>query len=110
MILHAEQYIEMYRPLTVDGDCKLNCGKKLVSFCDKGKGALMETETMIWNEQGEKMARLVTGMYVRGLTGFESVGRKPMKVLKLPKRFPDAIDEYKTASNLSQIYRLSGYV
>ncbi|CAH0482011.1 unnamed protein product [Peronospora belbahrii] len=79
MILHGEQSVEILRPLNPLGGI-LTGKAKIISFNDKGKGTLMETQTQFEDEKG------------------------PM----IPKRQPDSHDEFKTSPFQAQIYRLSG--
>lgn len=106
MILHGEQSLELLRPLNPDGGI-LQCETKVVSFFNKGKGTLMESETVIQDAEGP-IARLISGSFVRGLTGFEGKGRKLPPRVQIPKREPDARETFKTAPTQAQLYRLSG--
>ncbi|DAZ95577.1 TPA: hypothetical protein N0F65_006063 [Lagenidium giganteum] len=107
MILHGEQSLELLQPLPVEG-AKLACTSRVISFYDKGKGALMETETIMRDEQGNTVARLIAGSFLRGLTGFEGKGRKLPPLVKMPAREPDVRDVFKTTTSQALIYRLSG--
>lgn len=106
MILHGEQSLELLRPLNPDGG-ELQCETKVVSFFNKGKGTLMESETLIKDTDGP-VARLVSGSFVRGLTGFEGKGRKLPPRVQIPKREPDARESFQTLPTQAQLYRLSG--
>ncbi|RLN88320.1 hypothetical protein BBJ28_00009445 [Nothophytophthora sp. Chile5] len=106
MILHGEQSLELMRPLDPSGGTLV--GKtKLISFYNKGKGTLMETQTLFEDANGP-VARLISGSFVRGLTGFEGKGRKLPARVQIPKRTPDVCDEFKTSPYQAQVYRLSG--
>ncbi|CAH0492160.1 unnamed protein product [Peronospora farinosa] len=107
MILHGEQSVEILRPLDPMGGT-LTSKTKVISFYDKGKGTLMETQTEFEDENGP-VAKLVSGSFIRGLTGYEgSNGRKLPARVQIPKRQPDFDDEFKTSVYQAQIYRLSG--
>jgi 3-hydroxyacyl-CoA dehydrogenase/3a,7a,12a-trihydroxy-5b-cholest-24-enoyl-CoA hydratase len=109
MILHGEQSLEIFEPLNPNGS-ELICKSKVISFFDKGKGTLMETETIIQNSKGKKIARLITGSFLRGLYGYKgSQGRKLPPRVEIPKdRAPDICEIYPINLFQAQIYRLSG--
>lgn len=106
MILHGEQSIEIVRPLNPSGGT-LTGHTKIVNFYDKGKGTLIETYTQFDDANGP-VARLVSGSFIRGLTGYKSKDHKRLLRVQIPHRQPDYIDEYKTSPHQAQIYRLSG--
>lgn len=105
-VLHAEQTVELFRPLDPNG-ATVNFQTKLISLYDKGKGALAESEILISDEKGP-IARLIDGMFLRGMTGFEGKGRKLPPRVQIPKRAPDAVEEFTTTATQAQVYRLSG--
>lgn len=105
-MLHGEQSLELFRPLNPEGGA-LKSVSKVISFYDKGSGTLMEDETLISDADGP-VARLISGSFIRGLTGFEGKGRKLPPRVKIPQREPDLREVYKTLPEQAQIYRLSG--
>ncbi|KAI9913700.1 hypothetical protein PsorP6_005828 [Peronosclerospora sorghi] len=106
MILHGEQSIEILRPLNPAGGT-LTAKMKVISFYDKGKGTLMETQTQFEDANGP-VVKLISGSFIRGLTGFEGKGRKLPARVQIPQRQPNFQDEFKTSPYQAQIYRLSG--
>ncbi|KAG6977024.1 hypothetical protein JG688_00000755 [Phytophthora aleatoria] len=106
MILHGEQSVEILRPLDPAGGT-LTGKTKVISFYDKGKGTLMETQTQFEDVNGP-VAKLISGSFIRGLTGYEGKGRKLPARVQIPKRQPDFYDEFKTSPHQAQVYRLSG--
>jgi peroxisomal enoyl-CoA hydratase 2 len=107
MILHGEQSVEILRPLDPAGG-QLVGKTKVISFYDKGKGTLMETQTRFEDANGQVVAKLISGSFIRGLTGYEGKGRKLPSRVQIPKRQPDFLDEFKTSPHQAQVYRLSG--
>lgn len=105
-MLHGEQSLELLRPLDPSG-AKFSCKSKLVSLLDKGTGAFMESETLMSDENGP-VARLISGTFIRKLTGFTGKGRMIPPRIKMPQRDPDFVVAEKTLTNQAQIYRLSG--
>ncbi|CEG46784.1 peroxisomal hydratase-dehydrogenase-epimerase [Plasmopara halstedii] len=106
MILHGEQSIEILRPLDPSGGT-LTGKTKIISFYDKGTGTLMETYTQFEDEVGP-LVKLISGSFIRGLTGYKGKGRKLPPHVQIPKCQPDYVDEFKTSLHQAQIYRLSG--
>lgn len=108
MILHGEQSLELERPLDPSGG-ELQARTKIISFYNKGKGTLMESQTVLEDAHGV-VARLVSGSFIRGLTGYEGRGRPLPPRVQIPKRAPDFAAEFKTSPHQAQLYRLSGCV
>ena len=106
MMLHAEQSVEILRPLDPMG-ATLTGRSKILSCFDKGKGALIETQTLFEDAHGP-VAKLISGSFIRGLTGFQGKGCKHLARVQIPTRDPDFCDEFKTSPNQAQIHRLSG--
>ncbi|KAJ1559503.1 hypothetical protein HK405_010392 [Cladochytrium tenue] len=107
MILHGEQSLEVLRPLDPAGGTLV--GKsKVISFYDKGKGTLMETQTSFEDASGRTVARLIGGSFIRGITGYQGKGRVLPPRVQVPAREPDFVDEFKTSPHQAQVYRLSG--
>lgn len=106
MILHGEQSLELVRPLDPAGG-ELQARTKIISFYDKGKGTLMESQTVLEDARGV-VARLVSGSFIRGLSGFQGKGRRLPARVEVPKRAPDFTAAFKTSPHQAQLYRLSG--
>lgn len=105
-MLHGEQSLEVFRPLNPEG-ATLTSKSKVISFYDKGSGTLMESETLISDTEGP-IARLISGSFIRGLSGFKGKGRKLPPRIKMPTREPDVREVSTTLPTQAQIYRLSG--
>jgi len=106
MILHGEQYLEVLKPIPTEG--KFKAVTKVLGLHDKGKGALQEMETTLFDESGAAVCKLVNGAFIRGLTGFKSAGKTMSMDVPIPKRPADKIVEEKTSPYQAHIYRLSG--
>jgi multifunctional beta-oxidation protein len=105
MILHGEQYLEIRKPIPIQG--KLITKPKIAALYDKGKGALIELDAETIDENGEVVFFNKFGVFVRGEGGFggekgPDAGNEP------PERAPDAVVEEKTLPQQAAIYRLSG--
>ena len=69
MLLHGEESVEVFQPLIPDSTYV--CQETLVDLQDKKKATVMVIETIITDkESGEKIARLLTNLFVRGIGGF----------------------------------------
>ncbi|KAF0687964.1 Aste57867_20345 [Aphanomyces stellatus] len=106
--LHAEQSIEIHRPLPPAG-AKLTVERRAIALHPKGKAnALMESEFKIVDDQGLPLCTLVMGSFLRGVEPFDGVGPKAPKKPTMPTRAPDAVLALPTSVSQASIYRLSG--
>lgn len=105
MILHGEQSIEIVEPLPLEGDFDFKT--KILGVYDKGKGMLMQQESLLVGS-GKVYAKMVSGVFVRGLGGFGGEKQPKEVVYEPPKRNPDAVVESSTSPHQAMVYRLSG--
>eukprot|EP00468_Gymnochlora_sp_CCMP2014_P012682 CAMPEP_0167766390 /NCGR_PEP_ID=MMETSP0110_2-20121227/15319_1 /TAXON_ID=629695 /ORGANISM="Gymnochlora sp., Strain CCMP2014" /LENGTH=231 /DNA_ID=CAMNT_0007654415 /DNA_START=219 /DNA_END=911 /DNA_ORIENTATION=+ len=113
--LDAERYIEIHKPLSSKGDT-VSVQTRHVNVLNKRLGSLVETETLVKeilpneNEENDSsvIARILTSCFIKGLTGFESVG-KPTGILGVkvptPDRQPDKEITQATLSVQPALYR-----
>lgn len=100
---------------------KVFASSRVVGFHDKGftaagrhKGALVEFETKLTDEEGREVARMVNGEFYRGIRELGDIGAFPgagvtySQSVPLPQRPPDVVLELPIPNNAAQIYRLSG--
>jgi len=105
MILHGEEYLELHKPLPVEGNF---VGKrKILGVYDKGKGALVQFETKMFDASGALVSRNVNSMFIRGLGGFGGSRGPNQPNIEIPKSNPDVVEKFRTAPNQAEIYRLS---
>ena len=105
-VLHGEQYTELKRPLPTRG--KLTTKGTVKSIYDKGKGAVVNTEFVTYDEFGDELIKNELATFVRGAGGWGGE-RGPSAELNVPPdRAPDKIVEDKTSENQALLYRLSG--
>lgn len=105
MILHGEQYLEIRKPIPVEG--KLITKPRLGALYDKGKGALIQLDAETVDESGDVVFLNKFGVFVRGEGGFG--GEKgPDPGNEPPDRAPDKVVEQATLPQQAAIYRLSG--
>ncbi|MBX3155666.1 MAG: SDR family NAD(P)-dependent oxidoreductase [Deltaproteobacteria bacterium] len=105
-VLHGEQYTELKRPLPTKG--KLTTKATVQSIYDKGKGAVVNTEFVTYDEHGDEIIRNVLGTFVRGAGGWGGERGPSADVNVAPDRAPDQVIEEKTSENQALLYRLSG--
>lgn len=107
MLVHGEQAIELARPLRPEGTLKAS--GKIAAIYDKGKGAVIVTETESVDAQsGELLFRTRSAIFIRGAGGFGG-DRGPSTPTQEPRtRKPDHELRYKTTPDQALLYRLSG--
>ena len=81
---------------------------KNIGVHDKGKGLLLETETVYTDGKGAEVCKTVGATYVRTMTGFESKGKTYSMILKRPARAPDRVVEMETSPFQAELYRVNG--
>ncbi|HEY6173744.1 MAG TPA: SDR family NAD(P)-dependent oxidoreductase, partial [Kofleriaceae bacterium] len=105
-VLHGEQYTELKRPLPTKA--KLVTRGTVKSIYDKGKGAVVNTDFVTYDENGDELIRNEMATFVRGAGGWGGE-RGPSAELNVPpERAPDKVVEDHTSENQALLYRLSG--
>jgi acyl dehydratase len=104
--LHAEQRIEIVRPLPAAGGALLS--STIAAVFDKGSGAIVSNvSTLRSAEDGVVIGRGYMNIFVRGAGGFDAPhGTAPAQ--PLPDRTPDARIVHHTRVEQALLYRLSG--
>jgi (3R)-3-hydroxyacyl-CoA dehydrogenase / 3a,7a,12a-trihydroxy-5b-cholest-24-enoyl-CoA hydratase / enoyl-CoA hydratase 2 len=105
-VLHGEQYTELKRPLPTHG--KLSTKATVKNIYDKGKGAVVVTEFVTYDETGDELVRNEVSTFVRGAGGWGGDRGPSADVNVAPERAPDKVLEDKTSENQALLYRLSG--
>jgi acyl dehydratase len=107
MLVHGEQAVELARPLPPEGTLKAT--GKLAAIYDKGKGAVIVTETeSVDAKTGELLFRTRSSMFVRGAGGFGGDRGPSGPINEPPQRKPDHEVTYQTRPDQALLYRLSG--
>ena len=75
---------------------------------DKGKGALVVTETHSYDEDGDLLVVNETTAFIRGAGGWGGERGPSGPVNEPPQRAPDAVVEERIGDNQALLYRLSG--
>ncbi|GAB2805221.1 3-hydroxyacyl-thioester dehydratase HtdY [Actinoallomurus bryophytorum] len=106
MLVHAEQAFELHRPLPAEGTVRAT--SKVTGIYDKGKGALVVTEsTAVDPDSGEPVITSRGSAFIRGEGGFGG-DRGPRDEWAVPDRKPDHQVTYGTRPEQALLYRLSG--
>jgi acyl dehydratase len=107
-IVHAEQGLELHRPLPPAADV---VGiSRVVSAVDKGKdkGALITYERRILDRaSGEPLCTITQVMMARGDGGFGGPAAPTAKPPTIPDRAADRVCELRTAPQMALLYRLN---
>ncbi|KAM3199750.1 hypothetical protein BC332_31178 [Capsicum chinense] len=116
LLLHGQQYIEIYKPLPSHG-CILNKAS-VAGLHDKGKATIIELEIVSYEkESGERLCMNRFSIYLRGAGGFSkssqpysysSYRSNQSAFPKIPKSQPFAVFEECTHASQALLYRLSG--
>lgn len=107
-MLHGEQYVELAQPGGLPTSGEFLSESKTIGVHDKGKGLLYERETKFLDPSGKEVCKLVSGSFVRKLTGFKSAGETFSNIMKRPSREPDAVVEIETSPYQAEFYRVNG--
>lgn len=106
MVVHAEQAVELHRPLPVAGTVRTT--STVTGIYDKGSGALVVTENVAVDAAtGEPLATTRSSAFIRGEGGFGGE-RGPSAKVEFPERAADHTVTYNTRPDQALIYRLSG--
>jgi acyl dehydratase len=106
MLVQAEQYVELHRPLPVAGTVRTT--STVTGIYDKGSGALVVTENVAVDAgTGEPLVTSRGSTFIRGEGGFGGPrGTEPPG--ELPERAPDRQVIRETRPEQALLYRLSG--
>jgi len=105
MLLHGEQYLELFKPIPVEG--KLISYPKISGIYDKVKGALVEIDVTTKDAKGEELFMNRFSTFIRGEGGFGG-DRGPEPGNEPPEREPDRTVSMPTLPQQALLYRLSG--
>jgi acyl dehydratase len=106
LLVHAEQSIELHKPLPVSGT--LRTSAMVTGIYDKGSGALIQSENKAVDAAtGEPMVTTRSGTFIRGEGGFGG-DRGSSEPWHLPDRAPDHKVTQQTRPEQALLYRLSG--
>jgi acyl dehydratase len=106
MTVHAQQALELHRPLMPEGTVELTA--TVTGIYDKGSGALVVSTSQARDPADKSPVFTATaGIFIRGEGGFGGE-RGPSESWQRPDRSPDAVVRYQTWESQPLLYRLSG--
>ena len=107
MLVHGEQRVTLHKPIPPEGSATLK--SKLVGIYDKGKAAVVATETTATDEaDGTPLYTNYSSAFIRGEGGWGG-DRGPSGPRNVPpEREPDHEITYQTSPDQALVYRLSG--
>jgi acyl dehydratase len=104
-VLHGTQRVDVHRPLPADG--KARATARVTGVYDKGSAAVIETQTVVTDLDGEPIWTNTSSIFARGEGGFGG-DRGPSGPPPPPDREPDAVLVTPTAPQQALWYRLLG--
>ncbi|MGV9949841.1 MaoC/PaaZ C-terminal domain-containing protein [Rhodococcus aetherivorans] len=107
-VLHAEQEIELFAPLPIDGQAEVT--SRLAQMWDKQTAALVAIDTEAKNLGGEPLWRSRATLFIKGAGGWGGERGPSTTKPELPdlSTQPDRTISYQTRPEQALIYRLSG--
>jgi len=111
--IDAERYLEVLKPLPIEGEVTVR--SRLIGVHPKGKGnGFVEDESTVSDDNGDTCIRMVHGSFRRGvkelgdIEPFEGAGETYSAKIVVPERDPDVTVSTHIPDNQAHIYRLSG--
>lgn len=106
--LHGEVVLTLHQPIPPAG--QLRSDHKVVGVYDKGpaKGALVETESRAYLEDGTPLFDIYNLYFCRGEGGIGSSGGRQRATRPMPTRAPDLVRSLRTERRQALLYRLTG--
>ena len=111
--IDAERYLEMLKPLPVEGAVTVR--SRLIGVHPRGKGnGFVECESVVSDVSGDVCIKMVNGSFRRGVNElgdiepFEGAGQTFSEKIAVPQRAPDVTTSAHVPDNQAHLYRLSG--
>lgn len=106
LMLHGEQGITLHREIPTEGT--LRSTGKITGIWDKGKAALVETESeSVLADTGEPLFTTRSSLFIRGEGGWGG-DAGPKKAVEIPDRDADHTVTMQTRDDQALLYRLNG--
>lgn len=108
-VLHGEQWLELFKPLPVEGHVIGRTRIDRISDKGEGKGAVIYCSRDIIDAAcGDTLARVAMSIFARGDGGFGGDNLAGPVPATIPGRAPDHVCDLTTLPRQALIYRLSG--
>lgn len=107
MLVHGQQSVTLHKPLPVQATASMK--GRLVAMYDKGKAAVVVTETVATDKSdGSPLFTNTSSVFIRGEGGWGGE-RGPSGAINVPPdRAADHVVKYKTSVDQALLYRLNG--
>ncbi|CAB4861488.1 unannotated protein [freshwater metagenome] len=106
MLVHGSQSVTLHQPLPVAGTATVV--GRIAAMYDKGKAAVVVTETVATDESGAPLYTTGASLFIRGEGGWGG-DRGPSGPQNVPpERGPDHSVTYQTSVDQALVYRLNG--
>jgi acyl dehydratase len=106
MLVHGEQRVTLHKPIPPDGSATVT--STIVGIYDKGKAAVVATETTAVDPSGDPLYTTYMSAFIRGEGGWGG-DRGPGGARNVPpERAADHTVTYQTSPDQAFVYRLSG--
>jgi acyl dehydratase len=107
MLVHGQQSVTLHKPIPVEG--VVNARSKVTGIYDKGKAAVVATETVAVDESdGQPLYTTRASAFIRGEGGWGG-DRGPSGAVNVPPdKAADHVVTYQTSPDQALVYRLSG--
>jgi acyl dehydratase len=106
LLVHGQQAVRLHKPIPTDGTATLT--STISGIYDKGKAAVVATETTAVDAAGDVLYTNVSSVFIRGEGGWGGDRGPSGPVNVAPDRAPDEQVTYQTSPDQALIYRLSG--
>jgi acyl dehydratase len=108
LVVDGERDITFHRPFATAA--RITADSSVIEVYDKGKdkGVVINHQTVLKDEAGEKLATLVASRFARGDGGFGGPALAQPEAHKMPSRSPDRTVDVPTRPDQALIYRLCG--
>src|SRR3954468_3451973 len=108
LVVDGERDISFHKPLATAA--RITADSTVLEVFDKGKdkGVVISHQTVLRDEEGEKLATLVASRFARGDGGFGGPSLAQPEPHRMPARNPDKTIDISTRPDQALIYRLCG--
>jgi acyl dehydratase len=106
LLVHGEQRVTLHKPIPPDGSATTT--SRIVGIYDKGKAAVVATETTAIDPAGEPLYTTYFSAFIRGEGGWGGDRGPGGPRNEPPERAADHSITYQTSPDQAFVYRLSG--
>lgn len=104
-VVHGKEQVTVHRPIPTQG--KATSRTRIADVLDKGKAAVIQTETEVSDSAGNPLWTINRGIFAQGEGGFGG-HRGASDRVELPDRDPDEVIDTPTLPQQALLYRLCG--